>query len=135
MANKLLRTSVVGSYPQPDWLIDRERLGSRVPRLRATDIWRIPEPRLEAAQPHLAPSILASLPSKDVLFGVISMADENPETPAEIAERIRLALAVVGPERLIVAPDCGMKYLTRIAAFEKLQAMVAGAAIVREELA
>ena len=56
------------------------------------------------------------------------------ETPALVAERIRRALGYVAPERLIVAPDCGLKYLPREVAFGKLQAMVAGAAIVRREL-
>ena len=50
MTSKLLSTTVVGSYPQPDWLIDRERLGARVPRIRAREIWRVAEPYLEQAQ-------------------------------------------------------------------------------------
>ncbi|MGH3114718.1 MAG: 5-methyltetrahydropteroyltriglutamate--homocysteine methyltransferase, partial [Gaiellaceae bacterium] len=56
------------------------------------------------------------------------------ETPDVVADRIRRALAVVALERLVVAPDCGMKYLPRGRAFAKLEAMVAGARLVREEL-
>jgi 5-methyltetrahydropteroyltriglutamate--homocysteine methyltransferase len=56
------------------------------------------------------------------------------ETPDEVAARIRRALAYVTPERIVVAPDCGMKYLPREVAFAKLQAMVAGTKIVRQEI-
>ena len=89
---------------------------------------------IEAAQPQLDLSILERLPSKSILVGVIDMADESIETPDAVAERIRRALDVIPPERLIVAPDCGMKYLDRGTAFGKLKAMVQGAEIVRAEL-
>jgi len=56
------------------------------------------------------------------------------ETPQVVAERIRAGLKHVSPERLVVAPDCGMKYLTRAAAFGKLEALVKGADIVRKSL-
>jgi len=65
---------------------------------------------------------------------VLDLGDMVVETPALVAERILRALPYVAPERLIVAPDCGLKYLPREVAFAKLQAMVAGAAIVRREL-
>ena len=89
---------------------------------------------LEAAQPDLDPEVLHALPSKVVVLGVLDLAAEEVETAELVAGRIRRALGVVEPERLVVAPDCGMKYLPRERAFEKLQAMVAGACIVREEL-
>jgi 5-methyltetrahydropteroyltriglutamate--homocysteine methyltransferase len=89
---------------------------------------------LEAAQPDLDPEVLRDVPDKTIVLGVLDLGSEEVETPAAVAGRIRKALAVVGPERLIVAPDCGMKYLPRGRAFAKLEAMVAGARLVREEL-
>ena len=90
---------------------------------------------LEAAQPVLDPEVLRALPDKVVVLGVLDLGAEEVETPEVVAERIRRALGVVEPERLVVAPDCGMKYLPRQRAFRKLQAMVEGARIVSEELA
>jgi 5-methyltetrahydropteroyltriglutamate--homocysteine methyltransferase len=90
---------------------------------------------LEAAQPGLDPQVLRALPDKVVVLGVLDLGAEEAETPEVVAERIRRALTVVEPERLVVAPDCGMKYLPRERAFRKLQAMVEGARIVSEELA
>src|SRR3546814_465843 len=89
---------------------------------------------IEAAQPELDLSVLAALPSKTVLVGVVGMESEEPETPEVVADRVRAALAWLPPERLIVAPDCGMKYLSRESAFAKLSAMVEGARMVREAL-
>jgi 5-methyltetrahydropteroyltriglutamate--homocysteine methyltransferase len=90
---------------------------------------------IEAAQPKLDPAILERLDGKTVIYGVIDMADPAPETAATVAARIRPALRHIAPERLIPAPDCGMKYLSRAAAFAKLRALAEGAAIVRRELA
>ena len=89
---------------------------------------------IEAAQPNLDLSILRQLPSKRVMLGVISLGDPAVETPAMVADRLRRALDVLPPERLLVAPDCGMKYLSRDLAFRKLEAMVRGTALVRAEL-
>jgi 5-methyltetrahydropteroyltriglutamate--homocysteine methyltransferase len=89
---------------------------------------------LEAAQPGLDPEILRDVPGKTILWGVLDLGAEEVETPELVAARLRGALAVVGPERLVAAPDCGMKYLPRERAFRKLAAMVAGARLVREEL-
>jgi 5-methyltetrahydropteroyltriglutamate--homocysteine methyltransferase len=88
---------------------------------------------IETAQPKLDCAVLAAL-SKTVILGVIDLGDMAVETPATVAARIRRALPYVPAERIIVAPDCGMKYLARDVAFAKLQAMVAGAAIVRGEV-
>jgi 5-methyltetrahydropteroyltriglutamate--homocysteine methyltransferase len=74
------------------------------------------------------------LPGKQIVLGVIDLHDTAVESPATVADRIRRALPFVAAERLIVAPDCGMKYLPREVAFAKMQAMVEGAAIVRREL-
>ncbi|HEX5439825.1 MAG TPA: cobalamin-independent methionine synthase II family protein [Ktedonobacterales bacterium] len=90
---------------------------------------------LETAQPNLDLSVLRELPDKTIILGSLNLGTLAVETPDEVAAHIRAALQYVAPERLIVAPDCGMKYLPRDIAFAKLQAMVAGAAIVRGELA
>ena len=89
---------------------------------------------LEAAQPDLDAEVLRDLPDKVIVLGVLDLGSEEVETPERVADRIRRALSVVEPERLVVAPDCGMKYLPRERAFAKLEAMVAGARLVREEL-
>jgi 5-methyltetrahydropteroyltriglutamate--homocysteine methyltransferase len=90
---------------------------------------------IEAAQPRLDLSVLKELGDKAVIFGVIDMGDPQPESAQTVAARIRAALAHLPPERLIPAPDCGMKYLPRDVAFAKLRALAEGAAIVRRELA
>jgi len=89
---------------------------------------------LEAAQPQLDPEVLRRLPDKVVVLGVLDLGSPEAETPELVAARIRRALEVVPPERLVVAPDCGMKYLSRDLALRKLEAMVAGARLVRAEL-
>jgi len=89
---------------------------------------------IEAAQPRLDVSVLKELKNKSVMLGVIDLGTETVETPQVVAERIRAGLKHVSPERLVVAPDCGMKYLTRAAAFGKLEALVKGADIVRKSL-
>jgi 5-methyltetrahydropteroyltriglutamate--homocysteine methyltransferase len=90
---------------------------------------------LEAAQPRLDLSVLKDLPSKTIMLGVLDLNDPNVETADTVAARIRAALRYVAPERLIVAPDCGMKYLSRETALAKLSSLVKGAAIVRREIA
>jgi 5-methyltetrahydropteroyltriglutamate--homocysteine methyltransferase len=89
---------------------------------------------VEAAQPRLDPALLSQLAGKTIIYGVIDNADPAVETPALVAERIRCAVRHIPPEQLMPAPDCGMKYLSRPVAFAKLQALVAGTAIVRGEL-
>jgi 5-methyltetrahydropteroyltriglutamate--homocysteine methyltransferase len=95
---------------------------------------RVGQISIEAAQPRLDLATLDGLGDKIVIFGVISMGDPEPETPHTVAVRIRAALAHLPPERLIPAPDCGMKYIPRETAFAKLKALAEGAAIVRREL-
>jgi 5-methyltetrahydropteroyltriglutamate--homocysteine methyltransferase len=89
---------------------------------------------LEAAQPQLDLGVLHALRSKTIVLGVLDLGDSNVETPEQVATRIRRALDVVPPERLVAAPDCGMKYLPPAIAFGKLRALADGAAIVRREL-
>jgi 5-methyltetrahydropteroyltriglutamate--homocysteine methyltransferase len=90
---------------------------------------------IESAQQRLDPAIARRLGRKTVVLGVLDLADDSPvETAAEIAERVRAALAHVEPERLVLAPDCGMKYLPRDVALAKLRAMVTGRDLVLAEL-
>ena len=89
---------------------------------------------IEAAQPKLDLAVLRQLPSKTIILGVIDLADMTVETPQIVAGRIRRALAHVPANRVVVAPDCGMKYLPRSVAFAKMKAMAEGAALVRREL-
>jgi len=180
----LFPTTLVGSYPQPEWLIDRKRLAGRFPpRVRALELWRVAGPHLQEAQDdatlmaikaavhicfgyaaiiHSRPSgysflpelsecscaqisietaqsnldcaVLQGLPGKKIMLGVIDLADHNIESPEVVADRIRRALPYINASDLLIAPDCGMKYLPRKVAFGKLQAMVAGAQRVRAQL-
>jgi 5-methyltetrahydropteroyltriglutamate--homocysteine methyltransferase len=90
---------------------------------------------LEAAQPNLDPAVLRDVSDKTIILGVLDLGSEEVETPEAVAERIRKALTVLEAERLVVAPDCGMKYLPRERALRKLESMVAGARLVGEDLA
>ncbi len=78
--------------------------------------------------------MLQKLPTKTVLLGVLDLSTHDIETPEMVAERIRRALPFISPDRLIIAPDCGLKYLPREVAFGKMKAMADGAKIVRAEL-
>jgi 5-methyltetrahydropteroyltriglutamate--homocysteine methyltransferase len=90
---------------------------------------------IETAQSNLDCAVLAKLAGKKILLGVLDLSDMTPETPQQIAARIRRALPYVDAKNIVVAPDCGMKYLPREVADAKLRAMVEGARIVRDELA
>ncbi len=89
---------------------------------------------IETAQSSLDLKILNELPSKKIILGVLDLSTEEIETPDTIADRIRRAFNYVSADRIIVAPDCGMKYMRRDVAFGKLKAMCDGATIVRREL-
>ncbi len=89
---------------------------------------------IEAAQPKLDLGVLRAIARQTVILGVLDLGDPAIETPEQVAARIRAGLEHVPAERLIPAPDCGMKYLPRATAFGKLQALAQGAAIVRAEL-
>jgi 5-methyltetrahydropteroyltriglutamate--homocysteine methyltransferase len=89
---------------------------------------------IETAQSNLDTAVLAQLPGKTIILGVIDLSEMTVETPDIVAGRIRRALPHVDPRNVIVAPDCGMKYLPRDVAFGKMRAMVEGAEIVRKEL-
>jgi 5-methyltetrahydropteroyltriglutamate--homocysteine methyltransferase len=104
---------------------------SFLPQLAATTAAQI---SIEAAQPRLDLGVLDDLAPKTVVLGVIDLGDPAVETAEVVAARIRAALARVPAERLIAAPDCGMKYLPRDVAFGKLSALSAGARAVRSSL-
>ena len=89
---------------------------------------------IETAQSNLDCSVLTSLPGKQILLGVIDLSDMNVESRETVAARIRRALPYVAPENILVATDCGMKYLPRDVADGKMRAMVDGARIVRQEV-
>ena len=89
---------------------------------------------IEAAQPRLDLGVLKDLSNKRILVGVLDLADPEIEPVSVVADRIRNALKHVAPERLVVAPDCGMKYMPRATAFGKLKAMSDAAAKVRAEI-
>jgi 5-methyltetrahydropteroyltriglutamate--homocysteine methyltransferase len=89
---------------------------------------------IEAAQPDLDLAILERMPSKTMIVGVLDLGTVEVESQAVVEGRIRAALEHIEPERLILAPDCGMKYLPRASAFEKLHTLVRAAQRVRQEL-
>ena len=156
----LFPASLVGSYPQPDWLIDRARLAGRFPpRVRARELWRVDPAYLEQAQDDA--TVLAiraqeeagldivtdgeirresysnrfatALDGKTIILGVLDLNDLTVESPETVLARVRRALPYVPPDRLVLAPDCGMKYLPRDVAFSKLTALTEAAARLRAE--
>jgi 5-methyltetrahydropteroyltriglutamate--homocysteine methyltransferase len=88
---------------------------------------------IETAQSGLDPAVLAKLPDKKIMVGCIDLSDMTVETPQQVVERIRKAMRVVPKENIILAPDCGMKYLPREVAYGKMKAMVEGAKLLRQE--
>ena len=89
-----------------------------------------PQISIEAAQPASTSRCCRSCRAKSVMVGVIDLGDRDVETPEQVAERIRAALKFVPAEKLVVAPDCGMKYLPRNVAYGKFESLVAGARLV-----
>ncbi|HTU13421.1 MAG TPA: 5-methyltetrahydropteroyltriglutamate--homocysteine methyltransferase [Allosphingosinicella sp.] len=92
------------------------------------------EVSIETAQSNLDCAILETLAGKTIILGVLDLSTRDIETPEIVAARIRRALPHVPAEKIIVAPDCGLKYLPRDVAYGKMKAMAEGAAIVRAEL-
>jgi 5-methyltetrahydropteroyltriglutamate--homocysteine methyltransferase len=97
---------------------------SFLPELDATECDQV---SIETAQSGLDLGVLDSLSSKSIILGVLDLSSNEVETPETVAERIRRAFPHAGPDRLIAAPDCGMKYLSREAAYGKLESLVEGA--------
>jgi 5-methyltetrahydropteroyltriglutamate--homocysteine methyltransferase len=90
---------------------------------------------IETAQSKLDCAVLEKLKDKKIMVGCIDLSDMNVETPQRVVERLKRALQHMKPENVIVAPDCGMKYLPREVAFGKMRAMVEGAKLLRAEYA
>ncbi len=109
---------------------DRPSGYSFLPELASADCDQV---SIETAQSGLDCSVLAALEGKTVILGVLNLGDPTVETAGEVAARVRRALPYVPAERLVLAPDCGMKYLPRDAAFGKLAAMTQAAAQLRAE--
>jgi 5-methyltetrahydropteroyltriglutamate--homocysteine methyltransferase len=104
---------------------------SFLPELAET---RVDQISIETAQSSLDCSILRKLPGKTIIVGVLDLSTPAVETPEVVAARIRRALPHVSADRIVVAPDCGLKYLPRASAFGKMKAMVDGAKLVRAQL-
>ena len=105
---------------------------SFLPELRGCSCQQV---SIETAQSGLDCAVLTSLPDKRIVLGCLDLSDPAVETPETVVRRVRRALDHVAADRLVLAPDCGMKYLPREVAFGKMQAMVAAARILRSELA
>jgi 5-methyltetrahydropteroyltriglutamate--homocysteine methyltransferase len=103
---------------------------SFLPELAATDCDQV---SIETAQSGLALDVLDSLAGKTIILGVLDLSTDDVETPATVAERIRRAFPHADAARLIAAPDCGMKYLPRDAAYGKLEALVEGARLAASD--
>jgi len=124
-------TSLHICFGYPLFVPDHPREYVFLPQLAAAPVDQI---SIETAQARLDLDQLDALGGKTVILGVLALDDERVETPDEVAERIRRALGHKPAGELIAAPDCGMKYLSRDAAYGKLEALVAGARIVRDEV-
>jgi 5-methyltetrahydropteroyltriglutamate--homocysteine methyltransferase len=105
---------------------------SFLPELAAASVKQV---SIETGRSAIDCAVLRKLPEKTIILGVLDLSTHEVETPGTVAARIQRALTHVSPERVIVAPDCGLKYLPREVAFGKMRAMVEGARIVRAELA
>ena len=104
---------------------------SFLPELAACGVDQI---SIETAQSGLDCSVLAALDGKTIILGVIDLYDPTVETPEVVADRVRRALPYVPAARLVLAPDCGMKYIPRETADGKMAALAAAAAQLRTEL-
>ncbi|TIX49020.1 5-methyltetrahydropteroyltriglutamate--homocysteine methyltransferase [Alteraurantiacibacter aquimixticola] len=105
---------------------------SFLPELAASNVKQI---SIETAQSKLDTKVLETLPGKTIILGVLDLSTHEVETPETVAARIRRGLEHAPKDKIIVAPDCGLKYLPREVAFGTMKAMADGARIVREELA
>jgi 5-methyltetrahydropteroyltriglutamate--homocysteine methyltransferase len=104
---------------------------SFLPELAGSPVQQI---SIETAQSGLDCAVLEKLEGKQIMLGCLDLKDPSIESPATIVERVTRALPYVSPGRIILAPDCGMKYLPRDVAFGKLRSMVEAAARLRREL-
>jgi 5-methyltetrahydropteroyltriglutamate--homocysteine methyltransferase len=104
---------------------------SVLPEIAACDVDQV---SIETAQSNLDTSVLSALDGKTVILGVIDLSDPSVETAQTVADRVRRALPYVPAERIVMAPDCGMKYIPRETANGKMKAMADAAALLRAEL-
>jgi 5-methyltetrahydropteroyltriglutamate--homocysteine methyltransferase len=104
---------------------------SFLPELAGCDVDQV---SIETAQSNLDVSVLTALEGKTVILGVIDLSDPNVETAETVASRVRRALPYMPAERIVIATDCGMKYLPRQSANGKMKAMADAAALLRAEL-
>jgi 5-methyltetrahydropteroyltriglutamate--homocysteine methyltransferase len=126
------RTAVHICFGYAHIIHERPNGYSFLPELAQSTVQEI---SIETAQSNLDTSVLEQLRGKTIILGVLDLSTPAIETPELVAARIRKALPYVSPDKVIVAPDCGLKYLARDVANGKMAAMVAGAKIVRAELA
>ena len=124
-------TAVHICFGYPTFVAGRPEGYSFLPELMACPVEQV---SIETAQSALDCSVLAKLAGKTIILGVLDLSTHEIESPETVAARIRRALPFVKPEKVIVAPDCGLKYLPREVAFGKMRAMVEGALMVRTEL-
>ena len=125
------RTAVHLCFGYAALIHDRPPSYAFLEELVSTSIQQI---SIETAQSSLDCSVLQKLTGKSVILGVLDLSTEEIESPDVVAARIRRALPFMSPDRILVAPDCGLKYLPRHIAFGKMQSMVEGTRIVRREL-
>ena len=116
------------------FLVKAENRASGYSFLPELDLANIDQVSVETAQSNLDCAVLAELSAKTIILGVIDLADQTVETAETVAARVRRALPYVAAERIVIAPDCGMKYLPRDVAFGKMRAMAEGAELLRREM-
>src|SRR4051795_3347847 len=109
---------------------ERPSAYSFLPELGATEADQV---SIETAQSGLDLDVLESLPDKTIILGVLDLSTNEVETPETVAERIRRAFPHADAGRIVAAPDCGMKYLSRAAAYGKLESLVEGARIAARD--
>jgi 5-methyltetrahydropteroyltriglutamate--homocysteine methyltransferase len=115
-------------------VVGPKAVGAGYPYLESLTACAVHQISIEAAQPGLDLSVLERMAEKTMIVGVLDLASNDVEPQEVVEQRIRAVLDHLPPERVILGPDCGMKYLSRGAAFGKLQTMVRAAAVVRAEL-
>ena len=115
-------------------VVKNKEVGLGYPFLEELTEVNVDQISIEAAQPNLDLSVLERMGDKTMMVGVLDLSTAEVESQALVEQRIRAALEHIAPERLVLAPDCGMKYLPRVAAFAKLEVMARAAHNVRDAL-